>query len=302
YYHNQKFLEKAKAGIFSIKTHQRFEITKNKVLDFMKEVYKVSDMPLEKVKFAFATELEHFLTVNKGIQPNTAMKYIKNIKKIMNMAVNLEWIPTNPLNGFKCTYVNPDREILTPIELDLMYQKEFISKRLEDVRDVYVFCCYTGYAYAEVEKLKIDDVCIGIDGERWIRTNRNKTDGKENIMLLPIALQIIEKHKQHPLCKAKNKLLPVITNQKFNEYLAEIATLYGIKKHLTSHTARHTFATSVTLTNGVPIETVSEMLGHKDIRTTQIYAKIVQQKLSTDMKALREKLHPTISEKFQTHS
>lgn len=292
-YHNQRFLEKAKTGIFSMKTHIRFEMTKRKVIDFMKTVYKVSDLPLAKIKYPFATDFEHFLTVKKGLQSNTAMKQIKNIKKVMNMAVNLEWITSNPLNGFKCTYVNPEREILTPLELNELYQKEITSKRLEAVRDIYVFCCYTGYAYAEVEKLSPDDVCIGIDGERWIRTMRQKTDGKENIMLLPIALDIIEKYKHHSLCKARNRLLPVISNEKFNIYLREVAGLCGIKKHITSHTARHTFATSVTLTNGVPIETVSEMLGHKDIRTTQVYAKIVQQKLSIDMKALREKLQST---------
>ncbi len=290
-YHNLKFKEKAATGSLSFKTLKRFEITKGKVIEFLKEKHNVSDKPLPEIKLRFITEFEHFLTTKQGLQSNTAMKYIKNIKKIMNVAVANEWLPSNPLLSFKCTYQNPEREILSQEELDAMYQKPMLIKRLAEVRDVYIFCCYTGYAFSDVASFTSQEVCIGLDGEKWIQTKRIKTDSQENVMLLPVALEIIEKYKTHPYCIANDKLLPVISNQKFNAYLSEIAELCGIKKHLTSHTARHTFATTVTLSNDVPIESVSAMLGHNSIRTTQIYAKIVQKKLSNDMKALRERMN-----------
>jgi len=290
-YHNQKFKEKAAIGSVSFNTLNRFEITKGKVIEFMQKKFNVSDKPLLEIKLAFITAFEHFLTTERKLQSNTAMKYVKNIKKIMNVADANEWISSNPLLNFKCTYQNPEREILTQEELDAMYQKPMHVKRLEEVRDVYVFCCYTGYAFSDVKSFTSQEVCIGLDGEKWIQTKRIKTDSQENVMLLPVALEIIEKYKTHPYCVANDKLLPVISNQRFNAYLQEIADLCGIKKHLTSHTARHTFATTVTLANDVPIESVSAMLGHNSIRTTQIYAKIVQKKLSNDMKALRERIN-----------
>lgn len=158
------------------------------------------------------------------------------------------------------------------------------------MRDIFIFSCYTGLAYVDVEKLTLDDVVIGIDGKKWIYTFREKTDGKSNVPLLPQALAIVEKYRNHPRFGSQEKLLPVITNIKTNEYLKEIADICGIKKNLTFHMARHTFATTVTLTNGVPIETVSNMLGHTKITTTQIYAKVLENKVSSDMDQLEQKL------------
>jgi site-specific recombinase XerD len=235
------------------------------------------------------SEFEHFLLTQHKLQNNTAHKYIKNLKKIMNMAVGLDWIPSNPFNQFKCSYHSPEREVLTPDELQKIMNKKLDSKRLEEIRDVFIFCCYTGFAYVDVYKFDKDAVTKGIDGENWIYTNRNKTGTKENVPLLPIPMQIIQKYKDDEYCVNYNKLLPVNSNQRYNNYLKELATICGIKKHLTTHIARHTFATTVTLANGVPIETVSAMLGHSSIRTTQIYAKVVEKKVSDDMKLLKQK-------------
>lgn len=165
---------------------------------------------------------------------------------------------------------------------------EFHTLRLEHVRDIFVFCCFTGLAYADVKKLTKDDIVIGIDGEKWINTERTKTKTKSNIPILPLALMIIEKYKGSNEVN-NSRVLPVLTNQKMNAYLKEIADISGIKKNLTTHLARHTFATTVTLTNGVSLESVSKMLGHRSLRTTQHYAKILNRRVSEDMQMLRKK-------------
>ena len=295
-YHNLKIEEQVKIGKVVKKTHTRYKITKNKVQAFMQHQYKVDDMVLPEMRLRFVTEFEHYLLTVDKLQSNTAHKYIKNLKKIMNMSVGLDWIPSNPFNQFRCTYTNPEREILTQEELNLIMKKKIRIPRLEEVRDVFIFCCYTGFAYSDVYKFERDALSIGIDGGYWLSTNRQKTGTKESVPLLPIALDIIEKYRDHEYCNQYNKLLPVNSNQRYNAYLKEIADICGIKKKITTHIARHTFATTVTLANGVPIETVSSMLGHNSIRTTQIYAKVVEKKVSEDMQTLKAKLFGNIPE------
>ena len=289
-YHNLKMEETLKVGKVCNKTWERYKITKNKVVAFMEKQYKVSDMELPAIRLRFVTEFEHYLLTTDKLQSNTAHKYIKNLKKIMNMSVGLDWIPSNPFNQFKCSYQSPDREILNREELAVIQFKKLGIPRLEEVRDVFIFCCYTGFAFSDIFQFEQNAVTIGLDGEYWLSTNRQKTGTKESVPLLPVALEIIAKYKNHPYCVSENKLLPVNSNQRYNSYLKELADICNINKHLTSHIARHTFATTVTLANGVPIETVSSMLGHTSIRTTQIYAKVVEEKVSSDMKMLRQKL------------
>ncbi|MFN3757435.1 MAG: site-specific integrase [Flavobacterium sp.] len=295
-YHNLKIEEQVKIGKVVKKTHTRYKITKNKVKAFIQHQYKVDDMPLPEMRLRFVTEFEHYLLTVDKLQSNTAHKYIKNLKKIMNMSVGLDWIPSNPFNQFRCSYTNPEREILTQEELNLMMKKKIGIPRLEEVRDVFIFCCYTGFAYSDVYKFERDALTIGIDGEYWLSTNRQKTGTRESVPLLPVALDIIDMYRNHEYCKQYNKLLPVNSNQRYNAYLKELADICGIKKKITTHIARHTFATTVTLANGVPIETVSSMLGHNSIRTTQIYAKVVEKKVSEDMQTLKAKLFGNIPE------
>jgi site-specific recombinase XerD len=183
-----------------------------------------------------------------------------------------------------------ERTFLVEEEIQTIASKEFATERLNQVRDIFLFSCFTGLAYIDVKKLTKNNITIGIDGEKWIYTNRQKTDTRSNIPLLPMAEEIIAKYKEHPQCLNEGKLLPVLSNQKMNAYLKEMADVCGITKELTFHIARHTFATTVTLTNGVPIESVSKMLGHKNLRTTQHYAKILDKKVSDDMKMLKAKL------------
>lgn len=287
-YHNIKVEQLVKAEKLSDETLLRYKITKNKIVAFMKVTYNVSDKPLNELKYSFITDLEHYFLTNQKLHNNTTYKYIKNFKKVITMAVNNDWMVKNPFMQFKSQYHWKDREVLNQEEIDILINKTFSSERLTEVRDVFVFCCYTGFAYADIHKFERDAVIRGLDGEFWLSTHRQKSKIKESVPLLPKALEIIQKYQDNPYCIANNKLLPVKSNQKYNEYIQEIASLCGIKKHLTTHIARHTFATTITLSNGVPIETVSSMLGHKNIKTTQIYAKVVEQKVSDDMKKLKE--------------
>ena len=250
----------------------------------------IVDIPLDKLNHQFITNYEFFLKSVRNMDHNTAMGTIKKLKKIVRICVANEWIDKDPFMSFKVKIRETNRPYLLQDELDKIIALKFSAERLAAVRDIFVFCCYTGLAYADVQKLRRVDIVIGHDGEKWIHTERVKTETATRVPLLPQALKIMDAYKDHPQCVNEGKLLPVSSNQKMNEYLKEIADRCEINKKMTFHTARHTFATTVTLTNGVPIETVSKMLGHKTLRTTQQYAKILDQKVSEDMKILRKKL------------
>jgi len=208
----------------------------------------------------------------------------------MNMAVKNDWMDKDPFKAYQVKLKDTKRVFLTREELQALEVKQIDINRLDQVRDVFVFCCYTGLSYVDVEKLSLKEIVIGLDGDQWISIDRTKTGNASNVPILPKAHQILLKYRDQPEIAISGKLLPVISNQRINAYLKEVATLCGIEKRLTFHAARHTFATTVTLSNGIPIETVSAMLGHKNFRTTQIYAKVVQEKINKDMQKLRNKL------------
>lgn len=220
---------------------------------------------------------------------NSTIKYLTNFRKVINRCVRNGWLPKDPFANFKMTLREVERIALTETELQTLIAQTFPTDRLRVVRDIFLFSCYTGLAYADVKKLKRSELIIGVDGEQWLVSRRQKTDISARIPLLPAALTIISKYKDHTHCQEKDLVLPILSNQKMNAYLKEIADACGIYKTLTYHIARHTFATTVTLTNGVPIETVSKMLGHRNLRTTQHYAKILDKKIGEDMKGLKSK-------------
>lgn len=288
-YHNKHMMERQ--GIdFAEATIKRYKVTIKHIREFIKYNYNNSDIYLSQLDYKFVTDLEHYFKTVKLCNHNTSVKYIKNLRKVVNIALKSEWIDKDPFMMYEGRIKQINRHFLTSEELRIIEDREFKIERLDVVRDIFVFSCYTGFAYADVAELTPSHIHLGIDGEKWIFTERQKTGSKSNVPLLPKALEVIEKYKDHPLVEEKGTLLPIYSNQKMNAYLKEIADLCGITKNLTYHLARHTFATTVTLTNGVPIESVSSMLGHKDIRTTQIYAKVVESKVSEDMRGLREKL------------
>lgn len=274
---------------FSPLTLERYETSFRHTQEFMKWKYKIGDIDIKELKYEFIADYEFWLKSVRKCDHNTSIKYLSNFKKIVHICMKNGWLYRDPFVGFKMAKREVERPFLVEEELNKIINKRFLMPRMSQVRDIFIFCCYTGLAYADVEKLTREEVTTGIDGEKWIWTSRQKTDSTTRIPLLPPALEILDRYKDNPQCVNKGRLLPVLSNQKMNTYLKEIADACDITKKMTFHTARHTFATTVTLTNGVPIETVSKMLGHRNLKTTQHYAKILDLKVSEDMKILRSK-------------
>jgi site-specific recombinase XerD len=287
---------------FSPLTLERYITSKKHTRDFMKWKYNVDDMNIKDLNYEFITDYEFWLKSVRKCDHNTTMKYLSNFKKIVNICLKNGWLVRNPFLGYKMSKREIERPYLSQEELEAISLKTFVSDRVSQVRDIFLFSCYTGLAYADVQKLNRSEIAIGIDGEKWIFTHRKKTETSTRIPLLPPAQAILDKYKDHPQCLNQDRLLPILSNQKMNGYLKEIADLTNITKKMTFHTARHTFATTVTLTNGVPIETVSKMLGHKNLKTTQHYAKILDKKVSDDMRILRDKYAEQKSISIQAES
>jgi len=284
---------------FSAATLERYKTSLQHTQSFIQWKFGVGDINLSQLDYEFVSQYEFWLKTIRNCSHNTAIKYIANFRKIVNRCIRLGWLEKDPFVGFKMTKKEVVPEFLTQHELEAIATKKFSTERLKQVRDIFLFCCYTGLAFADVKKLKPSEVGLGIDGSKWIFTNRQKTDSISRIPLLPVSERIVEQYKNHPACINSGKVLPVLSNQKYNEYLKEIANVCGINKKMTTHTARHTFATTVTLSNGVPIESVSKMLGHKNLKTTQHYAKVLDRKISDDMNLLKTKVQANGSENLK---
>ena len=269
-------------------TLDRYETSYRHTLQFLQDKYKVSDIDIEKLNYDFITNYEFWLKTVRKCDHNTTMKYLANFKKIVIRCVKSGKLARDPFVGFVMSKKEVEREVLNDDQLRRIAQENFSAERMAIVRDIFLFCCFTGLAYADIKKLKQTEIIKGNDGGLWIIAKRQKTNVTSRIPLLPAALEIIERYKNHPQCTLKGMVLPVISNQKMNSYLKPIADRCGIHFCLTFHIARHTFATTVTLSNGIPIETVSKMLGHRNLKTTQHYAKILDKKISDDMKKLKD--------------
>ncbi|TCD28382.1 site-specific integrase [Pedobacter psychrodurus] len=286
--HNLK-MEQLVGKDFDRGTLNRYKVLEIHLKVFIPLKYGVADMNIRTIDQAFLNGFDHYLRSDKSCANNYVVKNIKNLGKILRICMENEWIDKSPFTAYKGKTKNVDRFCLNKEELTHIAAKEFLSERLKQVRDVFIFCCFTGLAYVDVFKLKQENIRKGIDGDRWIFTNRQKTKTRSSVPLLSTAVEIVDRYSTNKVCLNKGLLLPVPSNQKMNEYLKEIADLCGIEKKLTSHIARHTFATTVTLLNGVPIESVSKMLGHTNVRTTQMYAKVLDIKVSADMALLKDK-------------
>lgn len=290
-YHSRKIESTLASGSI-----RNFGITEGYINKFLTKERRTSDVYLKELDYKFLCDFENFLLEYypkkhpRAMSHNTVMKHIQRLRKIVRMAFHLEWIDKDPFMRWKTTFEKREREFLSPNELSNLETYEFPLERLERVRDLFVFSCYTGISYVDVMGLSLANISMGMDGSNWITTKRQKTKTPIKIPLLDPALELIRKYADHPITQITGSLLPVITNEKLNVYLKEVAILCGIKKNLTFHMARHTFATTVTLSNGVPIETVSKLLGHTKIATTQIYARVLENKVSKDMNALRDVL------------
>ena len=288
-YHNDQF-EKLVGAEFSYGTYKKFKSALTSLKAFLQWKFKKDNVCLAEVNHKFITDYEFYLKTIQKLQHNSAMGNIKKLKKIIRQCVANDWLDKDPFRSYKITTKETHRNFLLKDEVETLRIKEIAVQRLDQVRDIFLFSCYTGLSYSDVMMLTQKDISIGMDGEQWIFTNRIKTGTASRIPLLPVAKEILDKYASLPQAANSHRLLPKMTNQRLNSYLKEISDLCGFNKELTFHCARHTFATTVTLTNGVPIETVGKMLGHKSLRTTQIYAKILDSKVSSDMKELKEKL------------
>jgi len=258
--------------------------------DYVLKQYGDMDIDIQRIDHAFIEGYEFFLRTEKSCSPISAAKYMKHFRKVVKLCLAHRWITADPFVFYKNTAKPKEKGFLTQDELDRIMAKQYVTPRLTHVRDIFIFSCYTGLSYADVKKLRSSVIAKGVDGKLWILSSREKTETVTNIPLLPQAKKIIDRYADYPPCASKGVALPVLSNQKMNSYLKEIADLSGITKTLTFHMARHTFATTVTLSNDVPIETVSKMLGHTSIKTNQHYAKLLDTRIANDMQTLQRKL------------
>jgi len=250
--------------------------------------YQRKDIPLRELSNGMILDYIHFLKSEKGLQENTVIRYMKTVKKVLNIAVNYDWIQKNPFGNIRFHEKEVNKEFLTKEELETLRIKTFEIPRLELVRDVFLVQCWTGLAFIDVSELKEKHLVPDNEGNLCIRKERHKTGIMCNVPLLDVPLEIIEKYKEHPLCQKRGILLPVLSNQKMNSYLKEIADMCGIKKNLSTHTGRHTFCSVVTLANGVSLENIAKMVGHTNTRMTVRYAKVLDQSILRDMQGVKE--------------
>ncbi len=288
-YHNKNINNALKPG-----TLKNYFSTEKYLQEFLREKFKTDDIYLIQLNYRFIVNFENYIrtykpkTARRTCTNNGVMKHMERLMKIVNLSLRMEWLEKDPFRNYKLRFVKNERSYLTERELKLIEDTSFMPIGLKRVKDIFLFSCYTGLSYVDIKELKPNQILIGIDGNQWIHTKRAKTDEPVKIPLLPMAKAILEKYREESILT--DELLPVYSNQKTNQILKEIANACGIHKNITFHTARHTFATTVTLSNGVPIETVSKLLGHTKLSTTQIYARVLQKKVGEDMNDLMEKL------------
>ena len=289
-YHNFNMKSVLKYG-----TLKNYYTTEKYIKKFLEIERRTDDILLEHLNYAFIIDFENFLRRNTGqlharpLTNNGVMKHLERLKKLLNLAQKLEWILRDPFSKFSLKFIKTERPYLTQNEVDTILNFIFENNSLSKTRDIFIFACYTGLSYIDVKNLTKDNIVRGIDGSNWIYTSRQKTDQPVKIPILDTAQYIIEKYKEE--MKSDEQLLPVYSNQKLNDYLKIIATKTKIHKNMTFHCARHTFATTITLSNGVPIETVSKLLGHSKLSTTQIYARVLESRISDDIGNLKNILY-----------
>ena len=289
-YHCIHEMPKLKKG-----TAKNYSATEKYLKRYINERFMTADISLMRLDYGFVDGFENYLRrckpLRKGqpLKNNGIMKHMERFQKMMGVAYKFGWIKQNPFALYQLKFDEYDSDFLELEEIQRLEDVGVKEKGLRLVRDIFIFSCYTGLSYIEVKLLKQNDIVMGIDGEEWIQVRRKKTNTPVKVPLLEVARKILDSYSDYPNPSTQNTLLPVYSNQKVNKYLKELARRAQINKHLTFHVARHTFATTITLLNDVPLETVSKLLGHTKLSTTQRYARVVEKKISKDMQRL--KLH-----------
>ena len=275
-------------------TNLLYEVTERLLLRFVKVRYKLSDYKVDAIDKAFVMEFYAYLQGFKRegaarlCTVNGAMKHIQRLKRVMNLALQNDWISTNPVCLLHAKKNKVERGFLDEQELEKI-KNVVLPPSYAVVRDMFLFAVYTGISYIDMVNMTRENITIGIDRSRWVHFSRQKTGLRVSLPLLPPAEEILDGFDCYrPAGEEGRKLFPMLTNQATNRCLKEIARTAGVKKDVTFHMARHTFATTITLQHGIPIETVSKMLGHASLTTTQIYAKVLDKKVMDDMSVLKE--------------
>jgi site-specific recombinase XerD len=287
--HNNKLKELIDIDIAKA-TYKRHTTSKSHIKAFIKYQYGKDDLELDRIDYKFLKDYEHYFKVVRKCNHNSTMKYIKNLGKVIRLGLAEGYMTKNPFDKFKLTYKTVQRDILTIEEVDKLVKLKIPEERLDRVRDLFVFCIYTGLAFVDVTNLKMEHLVKTNEGTTWIKNSRYKTSVAFLIPLLAIPVRLIKKYEGFFKRDIDGSVMPTLSNQKYNSYLKELAIRAKISKNLTSHLARHTFATTITLNEGVPLEVVSKMLGHSDTKTTQIYAKIQEKAIMNGMKKLMDKV------------
>lgn len=297
-YHKTKMVDTLTWG-----TLKNYDTTEKYLKRFLIAKYKTDDIYLQQINYSFIIDFEQFLRKGPSInrlQPlknNGVMKHLERLKKMLKLAVKLEWLEKDPSVRFILKFKKHEKAFLSGSELQKLEEAVLLTNHHKKTRDLFIFSCYTGLSYSDVKSLQEKNIVRGIDGRYWIFSHRTKNEQPVKIPLLDKALAILDQYQTETF-DLENKLLPVFSNQKINLYLKEIVAILAIDKKLSFHSARHTFATTVTLSNGVPIETVSKLLGHTKLSTTQVYARVIEQKVSKDMDNLQKSLN-SLSPKHQ---
>jgi site-specific recombinase XerD len=293
-YHNLHFKKRVEKKEVSHETLEKYERIEKIMKDFIRQKYNKKDIPIQSINSKFIYSFDDYLRYerpngnSKGISNNTAVKYFSNIKSIMNYCIRNEYIIHNPFQLYNKKLEEVETVFLTKTELEVIEALTFSTPRLNTVRDIFLFSCYTSYAPVDAMRLTWDDIEKESDGDLWIRINRQKSGVKSDIVAIPPVIRIINKYIDDPRCVNDKRLLPNYSNQKMNEYLKEIGELAGLKKKLTWYVSRHTFGTTVCLDNNIPLEHVSKMMGHKKITQTQHYAKLLDGSIKKQANKLKE--------------
>lgn len=284
--HNEDY-EKQVGKIKSLRSYWKYCIVYKHLEEFIKQRYKVSDIALKELAPAFITDFELFLRTEKNHCNNTVWSYMMPFRSIIFMAINNGWLQRDPFYAYSITKEETKRGFLSKEEINLLIKGTFKKPSYTLIRDLFIFCTFTGLSWTDMANLTKENLQTSFDGHLWIKTNRQKTGTESNIRLLDVAKHIIEKYDG---MTDDNKLLPVPCYVNCKNSIKVIAKKCGIEKNVTWHMSRHTYATTVCLSNDVPIETLSKILGHRSIRTTQIYAKITAEKVSRDMEKLSKQI------------
>ena len=286
--HNEKC--RALSGIsLAPGTVIRYETSLRLTEAFLRTTYKKEDCYLDEITHQFVEDYDFYLRTIRRCCHNTTTKYLLNFKKIIRIALAKGWMKKDPFAQVHFHFEPVEREFLEKQELKVLLNKEITITRLAQVRDIFCFCCLTGLAFMDVQQLKPEHLVADIHGKIWIRKARQKTKNMCNIPLLDEAQKIIDRYKDHPYCQTHGVLLPVCSNQKMNSYLKELADICGIRKNLSTHCARHTFAT-LTLASGATIDNVAKMLGHANVNMTRRYAKVLDSSIMRDMEVVAENM------------